>query len=459
MKLALLLCLSVGTLHAGVNPEIVDLAVGGTYEVKLGSGKTKTLRLISYREETERYFEPANHAFTNAVVKAEVLVSVDGVQRSLTGGPFHMPQEVNGLWVLVNVTRGWLGGIEPDHLTKDVRLEVADASRPFYDPNRFVFPIRNYRWRAMNYQHTYLGVVVNQPKLYYHRGEDMGMIPDREEVLAMTEGEMTKVPGPQGDGDSNTCEFEDPTGLVFYYAHMNAPNILPELIPGSRLRQGDMLGLTGNTWQGKPVWDPHLHVDVEVKGAQAFRHTFPIFVAAYRRDFPEELLPIAGGWRNIWEGGTLELDSSLSLAGVNRRIVSYDWSFTDGSHAVGPRVTRSYVHAGTYSEGLKVTDDLGHSELDFVEVFVLTPEQHLPPPYAWINYYPIRGIRPGTPVEFLTRYTNLRDVAIDFGDGTKIPWRLVTAHRYQKPGTYVVEVCGQDAGAGPGVFHVRLIVE
>ena len=459
MKLALLLCLSVATLHAGANPEIVDLAVGGTCEVKLANGKTKTLKLISYRDETEPYFESANHAFANAVVRAEVVISVDGVQRTLTGGPFCMPQEMDGLWVLVNATRGWVGGIEPDHLAKDVRLEVKDSSRPFYDANRFVFPIRNYRWRAMNYQHTYLGVVVNQPKLYYHRGEDMGMIPDREEALAMTEGVVTKVPGPLGDGDSNDLKFDDPTGLAFYYAHMNAPNVLPELAPGSRLRQGAMLGLTGNTWQGKPVEDPHLHVEVDVKGSEGFHDSFPIFVAAYHHDFPQELLPIAGGWHHLWEGGTLELDGSLSLAGLGRRIVSHEWTFTDGSRARGARVTRPYLHAGAYSERLRVTDDRGRSDIDFVEVFVLNHEQRVPPPYAWINYYPIRGIRPGTPVLFLTRYSNLRGVTIDFGDGTEIPYREVAAHRYRRRGTYVVEVRGQDAGAGPGIFHVRVIVD
>lgn len=459
MKLALLLCLFVSTLHAAVNPQIVDLIVGESREIKLVNGKTKTLKLISFHEETEPYFESANHAFVDAVVRAEVTVSVDGVRQTLTGGPFRMPQQVNGLWVLVNVTRGWLGGIEPDRLAKDVRLEVKDAALPFYEANRFVFPIRNYRWRAMNYQHTYLGVVVNQARLYYHRGEDMGMIPDREETLAMTEGEVTHVPGPSGDGDSNDFLFDDTARLAFYYAHMNAPNILPELQPGSHLRQGDMLGLTGNTWQGKPVEDPHLHVEVHSRSTDAYHHSFPIFVAAYRHDFPEELLPIAGGWRHIREGETLKLDGSLSLAGVGRRIVSFDWTFTDGTKAQGVRVTRPYTHAGTYSERLRVTDDRGRSGIDFVEVFVLTHDQRRSPPYAWINYYPIRSIRPGTPVQFLTRFSHMRDVTIDFGDGTKIPWREVTAHRYQKPGTYVVEVRGQDDGAGPGVFHVRVIVD
>jgi len=459
VKLAILLCLSVATLHAAVNPEIVDLTVGEGRTIKLANGKTKTLKLISYDEETEPYFESANQALVNAVVRAKVTVSVDGVRATLSGGPFHMPQPVNGLWVLVNVTRGWLGGIEPDHLAQDVRLEVMDATLPFYDADRFVFPIRDYRWRAMNYQHTYLGVVVNQPRLYYHRGEDMGMIPDREEALAMTEGTVNKVPGPSGDGASNDFQFDDPTGLAFYYAHMNGPNILPGLVPGSKLRQGDMLGLTGNTWEGKPVEDPHLHVEVDVPGERAFHHTFPIFVAAYRHDFPEEVLPVAGGWRHLWEGGTLELDGSLSLAGSGRRVVSYEWTFTDGTRDQGNRVTRPYLHAGAYSERLRVTDDRGRSDIDFVEVFVLTHDQHRPPPYVWINYYPIRSIRPGTPVQFLTRYVNLREVTIDFGDGAKIPWQEVTAHRYSKPGTYVVEVRGQDAGSGPGVFHVRVNVD
>lgn len=34
-----------------------------------------------------------------------------------------------------------------------------------------------------------------------------------------------------------------------------------------------------------------------------------------------------------------------------------------------------------------------------------------------------------------------------------------TTHQYVKPGTYVVKVQGEAAGAGPGILHTRVIVE
>jgi hypothetical protein len=72
-------------------------------------------------------------------------VDVDGVTGKITGGPFRMPVAVNGISLLAGCTRGWTGGIEPDALTKDVRLEACDASRPWCSGGRLAFPVRNYR--------------------------------------------------------------------------------------------------------------------------------------------------------------------------------------------------------------------------------------------------------------------------------------------------------------------------
>jgi len=444
---------------AAQHPQLIEMNVGDSVKVPLASGKSRTLKLVAYTEQKEPYYEPANNGFADAVVSAEVVVEVDGKRATVVGGPFHMPAAVNGINLLVGTTRGWTGGIVPDHMSKDVRLEAQDASQPWSEPGRFVFPVRHYRWRVMNYQHTWLGLAVNQARLYYHRGEDMGMIPDLEESLAMTDAVVRKVPGPQGDGASNTVILEDGSGLVFHYAHMNAPNILPELQPGVQVKQGQKLGLTGNTWRGAPVKDPHLHVEVHAKQSNGFRNTFPLFVAAYRNSFPGELLPIAGGWRHLFADGSIALDGSRSLAGDGRKIVSYEWTFTDGTHAKGATVRRTYTQPGTYSEQLRVTDDRGRSDLDFVEVFVLSKQQHAAPPYALIDYYPIRGIRPGTEIAFLTRYNNMRDVTIDFGDGTVVPYAENTTHKFGRSGTYVVTVKGTDAGSGPGTLKVRVIVE
>jgi hypothetical protein len=448
------------TSDAAADRDLFDLNKGETVHVRSRDGRDHTIKFVDLVEHTEPYFESATKECVDAVVSADIAVEIDGARKTFTGGPFHMPVTLNGFAFLLGSTRNWAGGIVKDPLAKDIRLEIRDASTPWVAPDRFVFPIRNYRWHVMNYQHTYLGIAVNQARLYYHRGEDMGMIPDLEQALAMERVRVVETPGPEGDGASNSVVLDDALGLCFRYAHMNAPHILPEVKPDAWMNQGQALGLTGNTWRGGPVSDPHLHVQATASGdGDLFRNTFPIFVAAYRKSFPGEPMPIAGGWRHLFAGESVTLDGSPSLAGTGRKIKSYAWAFTDGSRAKGASVKRTYAKPGTYSERLTVTDDKGRSDADFVEVFVLSRDQKQPPPFAWINYYPIRSIHPGTEIRFLTRYSNMRDVKIDFGDGNIVPYAENSTHKFAKSGTYIVTVSGADSGSGPGILHVRVIVE
>ncbi|MCL4782461.1 MAG: peptidoglycan DD-metalloendopeptidase family protein [Bryobacterales bacterium] len=386
-------------------------------------------------------------------------IDVDGITKTVEGGPFHMPTDVNGLAILLSSSKGLSGGIRPDAVTKAVRLEVADSVAAWTAAWKLTYPIRNYRWHAMNYQHTFLGVAVNQSRLYYHRGEDMGMIPDRELAVAVVDGVVKQIPGPTGDGASNAVILHNSSGFDVRYAHMNTPYIFVQLQPGVSLPSGAPLGLTGNTWEGRPVRDPHLHWNLSDAVTGAIRNTFPMAVEAFRQSFPGEPLPIAGGWRHLYAGGSLTLDGSLSLPGTGRALRSFEWTFTDGSKAKGKKVTRSYPEPGTYSESLKVTDGSGQSDLDFVEVFVLSRNQVRPPPFALINYFPIRNIRPGTEIEFLTRFSNMKDVTIDFGDGQTVQWAETLTHAYKKSGVYLVTVRGKDTGSGPGTFHVRVHVD
>ena len=437
-------------------PRLIELNKGESE--RFGS---RTIRLIDVRERTEPYFEPTDGGrILQAVTAADVTVEVDDVRRTFTGGPCRLPVEVNGVSLLLGVTRGWSGGIAPDRLDKDVRLEVRPAGIPWYEPERFRFPIRDYRWRVMNYQHTYLALAVNQSRLYYHRGEDFGMIPDVEQALALAASTVLQVPGPRGDGASNSIFLQGWGDLFFRYAHMNTPRILPDVTRGARLVPGQVMGLTGNTWRGGPVSDPHLHIEARAGGPEgSFVNSFPLIVAAYRRSYPEESLPVAGGWRHVFAGDTVELDGSLSIAANMRTIKRSEWTFTDGMRATGAIVARRYPTAGTYSERLTITDDHGQQFSDLVEVFVLSREQKHMPPYAWINYYPVRRVRRGTNVIFVTRFARMKDVRIDFGDGTDpVAWEETVSHVYRKAGTYFVRVTGDDSGSGAGVFQVRVVV-
>ncbi|GHB86999.1 PKD domain-containing protein [Persicitalea jodogahamensis] len=440
--------------------QTVELDVGERQEVMLDKGQKATIELLSLKEITEPYFQVADSQIVDAVVRAEVEILVEGKKKKLEGGPFQLPVAVGGVAVLVGCTRGMAGGIFKDGLQKDVRLEVKSADAPWVAADRFVFPIKNYRWHASNYQHTYLGVVPNIARLYYHRGEDMGMIPDLEEVRSVNEGTLIRRPGPEGDKGSNVLWVKDSTGMIVRYVHMNEYNIDQNNRVGETVKQGQRLGLTGNTYDNHRSPSPHLHVSLhDSANSDHYYNSFPMIVAAYRNSFPGELLPIAGVIRHAYAGQEITLDATKSLAGAGRKIKSYVWSFTDGTQAQGPRVSRKYTQPGTYSEELRVADDQGRWDRDFVEVFVLAKNQTMKPPRAWINYYPIRHIEPGDEVRFLIRHVNLQNLTIDYGDGTKAPWTEETRHRYAKPGNYVVTVTGESKGAGPGTFHVRVVVE
>ncbi len=450
---------SLGIALAAPNPMVCDLAPGETCTVALAGGRSRVVKLVGFTEERSHFWDKSKRAFVPYVTGANVEIEVDGRRASVHGGPFQLPQEVNGVNVLPSATSGWLDGTVPDEIDGDVRLEVMDADEAWYGPERFTYPIADYRWRAMNYQHTWLGICVHQGALYYHRGEDMGMIPDRGAALAITDAIVKTNPAPHGDGRSNGFVISDATGLTYRYAHMNSPNIRVNLEPGGPVAKGEKIGLTGETWNGKPQQvDPHLHLGIEDAEGRR-RNSYPLIVAAYQSAWPRESLPVAGGWRHLWAGEEIELDASLSIPAIGRRIVSHEWTFTDGSRASGAKVRRQYARPGVYAEQLTVVDSKGYTAVDFVEVFVHDRSAADAPPNGWVNYFPVRGIKPEIDVEFLSHASRMKNVTIDFGDGTSSQHKNRLFHRYRRPGTYVVTLSGESAGAGPGTFRLAVIVE
>lgn len=70
-------------------------------------------------------------------------------------------------------------------------------------------------------------------------------------------------------------------------------------------------------------------------------------------------------------GQSVTFDASISVD--VGRIVSYEWSFGDGTNATGPVVAHLYDKGGTYQVKLNVTNDEGISSLKTFTITVGSP--------------------------------------------------------------------------------------
>ena len=156
--------------------------------------------------------------------------------------------------------------------------------------------------------------------------------------------------------------------------------------------------------------------------------------------------------------GDPDIENNLNMIISNGDIVSYGWTFNDGSIAEGALQERTYSRPGEYSEILKATDSKGNIDYDFTVVQVYdrdNPDQSIPTIQP--AYHPTLDIKPGDPVTFLVRTFNTETGSEiwDFGDGSptvSVKSETVdrqnvtegkfaeTVHTFAEPGDYIVKV-------------------
>lgn len=138
----------------------------------------------------------------------------------------------------------------------------------------------------------------------------------------------------------------------------------------------------------------------------------------------------------------MTLDGSGSISNVT--IVSYVWTFTDGTpkSLSGETVTYNFTDPGTYQVTLKVTDAEGRSSTDTLLITV----KDVTPPVAAAGTD--RTVKVNTEVSFDATGSgdNVGIVSFewDFGDGTTRTG-ATAQHRYAKPGAYAVTLTVRDA--------------
>jgi murein DD-endopeptidase MepM/ murein hydrolase activator NlpD len=441
---------------------VVDISVGAPQSVELSDGKRATVRLLSMGEVRDKA--------RSAIREARVEVEINGTRGALSCGNYQLPVSLGGVQVDCPVTKAYYQNTNNDRwgLVKDVRLRLWPAGSPYMPPGSMLYPVRQ-RWFAsrtqMANEPTYVdgGERITSRKIYYHSGLDIGGAEGMVDVVAATDGQVVglgkAIIDKEKDNAALDREFndtiwvEDERGWYHRYTHLYSYD--PSVTLGGRVAQGQKIGTLGKEG-GSGGWS-HLHYEIicrQASGKWGTQEGYAFLWEAYQRQYKPRLIAVARPHQAVLEGETAALDGSRSWS--QSHIARYDWTFSDGKQASGPKVEKSYAKSGTYSEILKVTDDEGRVAYDFETVNVLDP-QHPDdvPPSIQAAYWPTLGLRAGKLVTFKVRTFGTTDGEERwmFGDGvtaiTKSDGNVdehakngfaVTTHAYAAPGDYIVRV-------------------
>ncbi len=457
----------------------VDLNLGETQEVALANGEKVRVKLLEMRETSD--------PIRNAVRKSEVRVEVDGQSQWLTSANYHLPVMLGRVQIDCPVNKAIYRNSSTDawRLEKDARLRLWPAGSPWMNPGTLVYPLRQ-RWFASSTQMSNEPVYVDggerprQAKIYYHWGLDFGGCEGLAEVVAATDGLVVSAGKeylPGYDATPVQPRYDvvyvlDARGWYYRYSHLHT--IDAAIRPGAKVRMGQRIGLLGKEG-GSGGWT-HLHFDISARqpsGKWGIEEAYAFAWEAYRQQYQPKLIAVARPHLVAHAGDVVELDASRSWAA--EAVASYAWSFDDGTRAEGAHVARRYAQPGYYSEVLKITDAAGRTDYDFAIVIVVDPQHpERLPPSVHVTYWPTLDLRARDEITFKVRSfgTQEGEETWDFGDGSpQVQTRsdgnavalakdgyAVVAHRYEKPGTYLVRVQRPDRYGQKGVGYVRVEV-
>ncbi len=459
----------------------VDLAVGESQSVALADGKTATVKLIGVDEVRD--------PIRSAIREAKVKVEVNGTPVALTSGNYQLPVPAGGVQLDCPVTGGYRtnSNHDPWGLVKDARIRLWPAGSPWIEPTAFTYPARQ-RWFASSTQMANEPVYVDGgedpavKKIYYHDGLDISGAEGLIDVVSATGGIVVTAgtdrvawleDGTVGPGRDVVNVLDD---QGWYYSYEHLQSIDPAIKPGTAVRIGQKVGVLGKEG-GSGGWS-HLHFVItsrQPSGRWGTQEGYAFLWQAYLREQKPEVAAVARPHRFALTGEPVSLDGSKSWS-RSGPVARFDWTFSDGETASGPRVARTYDRPGTYSEVLKVTDQAGHVDYDFAIVQVLDRSSPDPlPPTIHAAYSPTLGIKPGDPVTFKVRTFRTTDghESWDFGDATPAvdvhsdrsadahakDGYAVATHRFEKPGHYLVRVERTDRHGATATARLHVVVE
>jgi len=147
-------------------------------------------------------------------------------------------------------------------------------------------------------------------------------------------------------------------------------------------------------------------------------------------------------------------DNSYDTDGT---IVSYHWSFGDGTTSDENNPTHQYTDNGTYTLRLTVTDDDGESNTKTMSIFVKNV-----PPMAAYRIEPSSSVKTDTVVEFIDNSTDLDGSIVNwtwnFGEGTIVYGNHVN-HSFPEEGVYNITLTVQDNDNEIATKIISLVIE
>ncbi|QDU47830.1 PKD domain-containing protein [Gimesia panareensis] len=457
---------------------VVDLNVGEATTVTLSNGEQVKVKLRDLKETRD--------PIRNAVRSAIVTVDVDGETIELESGMYNLPKSIGKVQIDCSITSGYNSNGTPSFwgLDKDARLRFWPKSSPLLKPGSMIYPVEQ-RWFATRtwYDNEPVdGGTKILPKIYYHSGLDIGGAEKLTRVIAATDAIVVSSGTDVLDGHKQDTPIAQRYDVVYlldargwYYRYSHLHKINDRIRPGRLIKQGEEIGILGK--KGASGGWSHLHFEIKSRqpsGKWGTQAGYAFIWEAYRNQYHPKLVANSRRKHFIKAGDSTVLKGTQSYS-ADDSIMSYEWTFSDGTTATGPVVKRTYPHPGAYSEILKVTDKAGNVDFDFAEVQVLDPnhpEEYVPRLHA--SYWPSLKNKVGEPITFKVRsFGNTYGNEVwDFGDGSPTvsvksdgnvkplneDGYAITEHTYQKPGDYLVKVerRREDGVKAETRLHVRV---
>ena len=489
LKIQVIILFAIILIESGCRPSgpdpcrvISELNIGEVQNVRLTNGDAVNLSLIEIKEIRD--------SVRNAIREVSVKVSVDGEEITLSAANYNLPVIVGNVQIDCPAIKDYLSNSNEDDwkLVKDARFRLWPKSSSYLREGTFIYPIKQ-EWLASMSQTanepTYVDWGENpaEKAIYYHSGHDIGGAEGMDEIISSTDGLVVSSNNVLLEGYDSIPVYVHPDavsvidhrGWLLEYVHLDSTD--PEIKPGAKVKMGQRIGYIGK--QGSSGGWVHLHFSIRTKeclsGEWGIEDAYPYVWESYVRQYKPQLIAVARPHNLVWTGQEAMLDGrkSKSFAG---EIISYEWTYTDGTKAEGAIQKRQYNEAGEYSEILKVTDSKGNVDYDFAVVQVIekaSPEKLIPTIQA--AYNPTLNIKPGDPVTFLVRTfnTDVGNEIWNFGDGspkTTVKSETVdrkastkgkfaeTVHSYSKPGHYIVRVERMNENGYNAIAHLHVVV-